>query len=159
MHSLLEGDLIQHAVEERLGGFLHQPPDESFVCAPSYRLAVEAVCHDSSSTNNEGIASSTSSQGPIHCSSGEAACPSDMKCFASVSCPQSSLPNTQALSSDFSNPSSEASSQVLFANYEMAQNLSTILDHDEKRSQPTLTWYQSLMDYSNRLNVMNFASF
>jgi hypothetical protein len=65
-----------------------------------------------------------------------------MECFASVSCPASSQDIMMI------------DQEISVKNYEMTQNLSSVVDNE-----PSSSWYEQVSDYSNRLDsLLSFGS-
>jgi hypothetical protein len=131
-----EAVMIQAGINARHEGF-DQQVEERFVCGITWEDAVASACRSSPSWP------ASSSQGPIQCQSGlSTQCPYHMECFASVSCPASSQDIMRI------------DQEISVKNYEMTQNLSSVVDNE-----PSSSWYEQVSDYSNRLDsLLSFGS-
>jgi hypothetical protein len=161
----MEREIMNAAVEERQEEQSSSDDDDhKFVCGVSWEQAVESVCHHHSSLDSSSP-SSPSRQEPIYCpTGGDSACPSNMSCYASVSCSSTSTSSTTTPSQVDSNPLHSRREVPIFAKYyEMVQNLSIAAtvassqenDHDAAVS----SWYSLLLDSSSRLGWNGLLSF
>lgn len=155
----MERSILNASIRERQQGH-REEMEERFVCGASWEQAVESVCDNDDASSNASLSSSTySRQEPIYCPTGEAACPSDMACYASVSCSSSRSPTTTISNSSSKRTQADSNSreeEVSIAKQEIAQNLSSTMSSNSQ-DEAAVSWYSTLLD--SRLGWNGLLSF
>ncbi|KAL3784075.1 hypothetical protein ACHAWO_009756 [Cyclotella atomus] len=155
----MERSILNASIRERQQGH-REEMETRFVCGASWERAVESVCDNDDASSNASLSSSTySRQEPIYCPTGEAACPSDMACYASVSC---SFSRSSSAISNSSSKRTQADSnsrekEVSIAKQEIAQNLSSTMTSNSQDEAIAVSWYSTLLD--SRLGWNGLLSF
>ena len=138
--------MIQSHVDARMKHMNHdndQEVQERFVCGVSWEDALDSLSCNAASSIVEAQVPSRA----IACPSGlSSQCPSHMECYASVSCPQ--VDKTQEVVS------------INEYGLNSKQNLSRndVEEEVESADIGSLSWYDQVRDYSNRLNLLGYGS-